>query len=163
MRNLIKLTLSIRDTPDPIFTHGPAFESILNEYLPNLDKFDYTMTHRIVDQSLIEDFVQWPMKSVYYSNENCQWIHIYSIPWPSDENDQRKLPIVKDGCNSSVTSDVKRSQFIDHISITKQEQFALLNTQFSRVCRITTCLSIDIQFPLRIYKLILSKDARKDN
>jgi len=39
MRNLIKLILSIRDTPDPIFCYGPGFESMLIEYI---------VTHRII-------------------------------------------------------------------------------------------------------------------
>ncbi|CAF4004691.1 unnamed protein product, partial [Rotaria sp. Silwood1] len=34
MTNLVKLTLSIHDTFDPLFCHGPTIESILNEYLP---------------------------------------------------------------------------------------------------------------------------------
>ncbi len=42
--NLNKLTLSIRDTSDPLFCHGPNFESILTQFLPNLRQFDYTMT-----------------------------------------------------------------------------------------------------------------------
>jgi len=161
MKYLIKLTLSIRDTPDPTFSHGPKFESILTEYVPHLNQFDYTMTHRIVDQSLIEDFIQWPMNFVYYSNENCKWLHVFSLPWPSNKYDKRKLPIVKSGCNTSVTSDVKRAKYIDHIMITKQDDFVLLNTQFGRVRQVTTCLSIDIKLPLRVSKLILSKETRK--
>jgi hypothetical protein len=67
MPNLNKLTLSIRDTPSPLFCHGPSFESILTEHLPNLHQFDYTMTHRIIDQQLIEDYTRWPMDMVYYN------------------------------------------------------------------------------------------------
>jgi hypothetical protein len=47
MSNRNKLTLSIRDRPDLLFSHGPSFESILTEYLPNLHQFDYIMTHKI--------------------------------------------------------------------------------------------------------------------
>jgi len=75
------------------------------------------MTHRIVDQTSIEDFIQWPMNFVfYYSNENCKWLHVFSLPWPLNKYDKRKLPIVKSGCN---TSDVKRAEYINHLIITK--------------------------------------------
>jgi hypothetical protein len=57
MPNLIKLTLSIRDTTDTTFCYGLKFESIINEYLPNLRDFDYTITHKIVDQTFIENFI----------------------------------------------------------------------------------------------------------
>ncbi|CAF3215870.1 unnamed protein product [Rotaria sp. Silwood2] len=76
MPSLVKLTLSILDTPDLIFTDGQTFESILNEYLPHLRQFDYTMTYRIDDQTLIEDFHQWSMNFVYYKNEYI-FIHYY--------------------------------------------------------------------------------------
>ncbi|CAF2028329.1 unnamed protein product [Rotaria magnacalcarata] len=66
MPNLIKLTLSIRDTPDVIFSNGPMFESILNEYVPHVRQFDYTMTHRIVDSTSIQDFIRWPMDNSKY-------------------------------------------------------------------------------------------------
>jgi hypothetical protein len=46
------------------------------------------------------------------------------------------------------------------VMITKQDEFILLNTQFSRVRQIRTCLSIDIELPS---KLILSKEIRKEN
>ncbi|CAF4593783.1 unnamed protein product, partial [Rotaria magnacalcarata] len=66
MPNLIKLTLSIRDTPDVIFSNGPMFESILNEYVPHVRQFDYTMTHRILDSTSIQDFIRWPMDNSKY-------------------------------------------------------------------------------------------------
>ncbi len=75
MPNLNKLTLSIRNTNDPLFCHGTNFESILTKSLPNLHQFNYTMTHRINEKTIIDDFIRWPMN---YSNENNKWIHIYS-------------------------------------------------------------------------------------
>ncbi|CAF3441539.1 unnamed protein product, partial [Rotaria sp. Silwood2] len=72
MSSLVKLILSIRDTPDAtIFSDGQNFESILSKYLPYLRQFDYTITYRIDDQMLIEDFHQWSINFVYYKNENC--------------------------------------------------------------------------------------------
>jgi hypothetical protein len=85
MQNLIKLTLSIRDTSDPIFCNGTKFESILNEYVSNLEKFDYTITHRISDTTLIEDLLRWPMNVVFYGNENCKWIHGHQIEKINDD------------------------------------------------------------------------------
>jgi len=161
MPSLVKLTLSIRDTPDLIFSDGHKFESILNEYLPHLRQFDYTMTYRIGDQMLLEDFLQWPMNFIYYKNENCKWVHIYSLPWPSNKDDQRRLPVIKGEFNPSIRSDVKRIEHIDHVLITKHEEFFLLNSQFRYACQITTCLSIDIELPLRISKLILSAETCK--
>jgi hypothetical protein len=79
MPNLNKLTLSIRDTPDPLFCHGTNFESILTQFLPNLQQFNYTMTHQINENTIIEDFIRWPMNIVNYE----KYIHIYSLPWPS--------------------------------------------------------------------------------
>jgi hypothetical protein len=83
MPNLNKLTLSVRDIDDPLFCHGRKFESILTEFLPNLRQFDYTMTHQITENTIIEDFVRWSMSIVNYSNENNKCVHIYSLPWPS--------------------------------------------------------------------------------
>jgi hypothetical protein len=80
MANLIKLTLSFRDTLDSMFSHGPSFESVLNEYLPHLRQFDYSMTRKIVSQDFIEHCIQRPMNFVFYVKENCNWIHIYSFP-----------------------------------------------------------------------------------
>jgi hypothetical protein len=161
MPNLNKLTLSIRDTSDPLFCHGRSFESILNEYLPNLRQFNYTMTHRIVDVQLIDDFIRWPMNFVDYLNENNKWIHIYSLPWPSSRDDQRRLPIVQSAYNNSVTSDVKRSEYMEHVLITKSEEFNQLEMKFIRVRQMTTSLPIPIQLPRRIYKLILSEQTRQ--
>jgi hypothetical protein len=45
MSNLNKLTLSIRNTNDPLFYHGTNFELILSKSLSNLCQFNYTMTH----------------------------------------------------------------------------------------------------------------------
>ncbi|CAF3394730.1 unnamed protein product, partial [Rotaria sp. Silwood2] len=160
MKNLIKLSLSIRNTFDSTFCHGTKFESILNENLSNLCQFDYTITHQMDDNTLIKNFVQWPMSFVFYENENCKWVHIYSLPWPSSKYDKRELPIFKDGYNTSVTSNVKRSEYMDDIVITKSDEFYLLTTQFRRACQITTNLSIDTILPSHICKLILSKETR---
>jgi hypothetical protein len=159
MRTLIKLILSIRDTPDPIFCYGPGFESMLIEYIPYLRYFEYTVTHRIIDQSLIEDFIRWPMETVFYSNENCKWVHIYSLPWPSNKDDKRRLPME---CNTSVTSNVKRSEYMNHVMITKSNELFQLKTDFIRACQITTCLSIDMKLPFKISKIILTKETRRN-
>ncbi|CAF4801097.1 unnamed protein product, partial [Rotaria sp. Silwood2] len=132
MPNLIKLTLSIRDTPDPMFCHGPYMESTLNKYLPQLRQFDYTMTHRLVDQILIGDFTRWSMHVVVNENKDCKWVHIYSLPWPSNKDDKRRLPIVKGECNTSVRSDVKIFEWIDHVLITKPSELIQLKTRFHR-------------------------------
>ncbi|CAF1217388.1 unnamed protein product [Rotaria sordida] len=137
MPALIKLTLSIRDTHHPIFCEGPKLESILNKHLPHLHQFVYTMTHEIHSQTLIEDFIQWPMDMVFYEDDNSRWIHIYSLPWPSNKDDKRRLPLVNNGYNTTVTS----------------------NTHFRRACQIKTCLLIDIKLPTRITKLILTEEA----
>jgi hypothetical protein len=42
IKNLIHLTLSIRDTSDLTFSHGAKFESMLIQYLPNLRQFEDT-------------------------------------------------------------------------------------------------------------------------
>ncbi|CAF1113733.1 unnamed protein product [Rotaria sordida] len=157
MPNLIKLTLSIRDTLDPTFCHGPKFESILIGYLSDLRRFDYTMTHRIGEKTLIEDFIIWTMNSVSYDDENSQWIHIYSFPWPSSKDDKRELPFSKDEYNSLVTSQVEQDQYMKHIIITEANQLVKLKRHFRRAYQITTCLSIDIELPLRISKVILTK------
>lgn len=161
MSNLIKLTLSIRDTPDVIFSNGPMFESILNEYVPHLRQFDYTMTHRIVDSTSIQDFIKWPMDVVFYENENCKWVHIYSSPWPSRPDDPRRLPIVNGGSNLSVKSDVKRSEYMECIMITKQDEFKQLKTHFRRAHQLMSCLLIDVELPKRFSKVILTEQSRK--
>ncbi|CAF3093098.1 unnamed protein product [Rotaria sp. Silwood2] len=127
MSNIIKLTLSIRDTFDSQFCHGPTMELILTEYLPYLRQFDYTMTYRINDELLIEDFVRWPMNVTHYFNENSKWIHIYSLPWPSNKNDQRRLPIVENGYKTLIGSDIK------HLNITKSDELIQLESYFHRV------------------------------
>jgi hypothetical protein len=161
MKNLLKLTLSIRNTLDPIFSHGPIFESMLIQYLPNLHEFDYTMTHKIIDQTSIEDFILWPMNIVFYQNENSDWLHIYSLPWPSNKHDKRQLPIVEDGCNTSVILEVERTQYIKHVKITKHDELVQLNTRFPRASQITIDFSIDIKLLSRISKVILTKQTRK--
>lgn len=157
MPNLNKLTLGIRDTLDPLFCHGPNFETILTEFLPNLRQFDYTMTHQITENTILEDFVRWPMNFINY--ENNQWIHIYALPWPSSKDDQRELPFLKDGSNLSVKSDIKICQYIKEVIITKSEQLSSLEKNYPRVHQLTICLSIDIKLPQRISKLILGEET----
>ncbi|UJR19834.1 hypothetical protein I4U23_022967 [Adineta vaga] len=158
MPNLIDLTLSIRDTPDPSFCHGSLLESILKEYFPRLHSFDYTMTHRIIREitSLI-NFTQWSMNSVNYINESDKWIHLYSYPWPSNKDDQRRLPLVQSGCYTTVKSDVKRAQYIDHLLITKANEFDDLYQYFIRTKTLTTGSMVHRKLPSRISKLILTK------
>ncbi len=160
MPNLNKLTLNMHDTFDCRFCHGPYLESILNEYLPNLCQFDYTMTHLINKETLIEDFVRWPMIRVSYGGGIYPWIHIYSLPWPSSRNDRRTLPVDRYGSNRLVTSDVKISQYTKEIFVTKSEQFSQLKNEFIGVRQLSICLSIDIQLPLHIYKLIICTETR---
>ncbi|CAF1429058.1 unnamed protein product [Rotaria sordida] len=157
MPNLIKLTLSIRNTPDPMFCHGPYLESTLNKYLPQLRQFDYTMTHRLVDQILIGDFTRWSMHVVFNENKDYKWVHIYSLPWPSNKDDKRRLPIVKGECNTSVQSDVKIFEWLDHVLITKPSELIQLKTHFRRARKITTDISIHIALPKRICKIIYTK------
>jgi hypothetical protein len=97
----------------------------------------------------------------FYENDNCGWIHIYSLPWPSSKEDKRQLPVVKDGYNRSVRSDVEQYEYIKDVTITTVNQLIELKRHFRRVCQITTRLPIDIQLPLRISKLILTKETRK--
>ncbi|CAF3198659.1 unnamed protein product, partial [Rotaria sp. Silwood2] len=157
MPNLIKLTLSIRDTCDTMFCYGPYLESILNEYLPQLRQFDYTVTHRVVDQTVIEDFTRWPMHVVFNENKDYKWVHIYSLPWPSNKDDKRRLPIVKGEYNTSVPSDVKIFECMDHVLITKSSELSQLKTRFCRAYKITTSISIDITLPERIRTIIFTK------
>ncbi|CAF5146763.1 unnamed protein product [Rotaria sp. Silwood1] len=127
-------------------------------YLSDLRQFDYTMTHRIGEKTLIEDFIIWTMNSVSYDDENSHWIHIYSFPWPSSKDDKRELPFLKDGYNLSVTSQAEQDQYMKHVIIIEANQFVKLKRHFPRACQITTCLSIDIELPLRISKVILTKE-----
>jgi hypothetical protein len=161
MRNLIKLTLSIHDTFDPLFCHGPIVESILSEYLPNLCQFHYTMTRQITNHKLIEDFVRWPMNVTFYGLDHCRWIHIYSLPWPSNENDTRQLPVVRIGSKPSVSSHVKSAELIQYVLITKERELTKLNTKFSHDCEIISRILIDIKLPFRISKVTFLDDTRK--
>ncbi len=161
MPSLIKLALSIHDTPEPIFCHGPKLESILIEHLPCLRQFDYTITHKIVEQTLIKDFVRWPMNIFFYENENCKWIHMYSLPWPSNKDDQRRIPIINGRFIISGQSDFKRVTYMKRVIITEHKEFLELKTDFLHAFQIRTCLEIDIVLPIRISKLILSKETRK--
>jgi hypothetical protein len=83
------------------------------------------------------------------------------LPWPSSKDDQRRLPIVNSGCDTSVTSDVKRAEYMDHVMITKYEELFQLKTRFRRAREITNCLSIDIELPARISKVTLTKQTRR--
>ncbi|CAF3140469.1 unnamed protein product [Rotaria sp. Silwood2] len=134
MPNLRKLTLNIRDTSDPRFSHGLTMESMLIKHVSRLDKFDYTMTHRISNKTSIEDF----------------------IPWPSNRQDQRKVPIINGKYNISVTSDVKYTHYVNHVNITTNDEMLKINEKFNRVRELTTCLSIDRKLPRQITKRILS-------
>jgi len=48
-----------------------------------------------------------------------------------------------------------------HVMITKEDELIQLQSQFRRVYQITTGLSINIQLPLRISKLILLEEICK--
>ncbi|CAF2013557.1 unnamed protein product [Rotaria magnacalcarata] len=159
MPNLRKLTLSVRDTPDRRFSHGLTIESMLNKHVPHLCQFDYTMTHRIDHREKIEDFRQWPMRSVYYEHENIKWIHMFSVPWPSNQQDKREVPIINGDYHLSVTSDVKYAHYLNHVNITTEDEMLEINKKFSRARQLTTCLSINIKLPRQISKLILSAET----
>jgi hypothetical protein len=161
MRNLIVLTLSIHDTFDPLFCHGPIIESILKDYLPYLRQFHYTMTHQMTGPMLIEEFRQWPMDVIFYGMEQSRWIHIYSLPWPANKTDQRRLPIVRFDSQQSVSPEVKRYEYRRYAIITEEDDFSPLDTEFRYSYQMLTSLPIDIQLPLRIHKLILSRELRK--
>ncbi|CAF3964184.1 unnamed protein product, partial [Rotaria sp. Silwood1] len=118
-----------------MFCHGPYLESVLNEYLPKLRQFDYTMTYRLVDKILIEDFNRWSMHAVFNENKDYKWVHIYSLPWPSNKGDKRQLPIVQDEYNTLVQSD----------------------TRFRRARNITTDILIDLALPERIREITFTK------
>ena len=158
---VMKLTLSIRDTYDILFCQGPQFESILNEYLPNLCQFNSTMTHRITDQTLTENFIEWSMNTVYYEHFNHCWMHIYSLPWPFDKHDRRELPIIKDTLNRVVQSGTGPNECLTDLMITNDHQWTELKTQIHRIRQIRTYLPINIELPLRISKVIISKQIRK--
>jgi hypothetical protein len=101
------------------------------------------------------------MNFVNYETENSKWIHIYSLPWPSSRDDQRRLTIIQNGCNTSVKSDVKRFEYMEHVLITKSEEFFQLKTKFIRARQLTTSSPIDIELPRRISKLTFSEQTRK--
>ncbi|CAF3020754.1 unnamed protein product [Rotaria socialis] len=104
MPNLIKSTLSIRDTHDVILSNGPMFESILNEYVPYFRQFDYTMTHGIVDSTSVQDFIKWPMGVVLYENENCKWwVESVELLFPRDKHSYKR-------CLQSLFSRDKRTE-----------------------------------------------------
>ncbi len=42
------------------------------------------MTHRLVDQTLIEDFTRWPMDVVFNETKDYQWVHIWAKSFVSD-------------------------------------------------------------------------------
>ncbi|CAF1218090.1 unnamed protein product [Rotaria sordida] len=159
MPTLIRLTLSIRDTPDSIFINGPQFESILIKYLPDLRQFNYTVTQKIVKKKYFQDFLQWPMDIVYYRNESFKWIHVYSLPWPLNKDDKRLSGVARVNQHWGVTSNVKRSQYMKRLSIIKPNDLFRLNTEFNRVYQIKSYLSINIELPPQITKLILSEET----
>ncbi|CAF4788471.1 unnamed protein product, partial [Rotaria sp. Silwood2] len=99
------------------------------------------------------------MNIVSYENGNAQWVHIFSLLWPSNKDDKRQLPIVRTVYNISVTSNVKQTKYMTHVLIAKHNQLNQLKKHFRRVSQITTCLFIDIKLPSRISKLILTKQA----
>ena len=124
MPNLNQLTLSAHDTFNSGLSHGPYFESILNECVPNLRQLNITMTHLIEKAILVEDFLRWPMVDVYYGSESYSWIDIYSLPWPSSRNDKRTLPIDRyQGSKRSVTSDVRISHYTKRLLVTNSNNF----------------------------------------
>jgi hypothetical protein len=161
MPNLHKLTLNIRDTRDPTFCHGSIFESMLIEHLPHLQKFDYTMTHRMSEKTLVENFLRYSMNNVYYGHDDVEWIHIYSLPWPSHREDKREIPVVNGNYHLSVTSDVQSMEYINDVHITKENDMLEMSKRFRAIRQLRTCLPIEIKLPRRISKLILSKETRK--
>jgi hypothetical protein len=109
------------------------------------------MTHLIENIKFIQDFVRWSMQTIFYGDINYRWIHIYSLPWPSSRDDRRRLSIYRYGSNRSVTSNVNGSEYLNDVIITESEEFFRLKTEFLHPCQLT-CLPIDIELPLRIYK-----------
>ncbi|CAF2729715.1 unnamed protein product [Rotaria sp. Silwood2] len=96
------------------------------------------------------------MNIVFYEHENARWIHLFSVPWPSNRQDQRKVPIINGKYNISVTSDVKYTHYINHVNITTNDEMLKINEKFNRVRELTTCLSIDRKLPRHITRLILT-------
>ncbi|CAM4978195.1 unnamed protein product [Rotaria socialis] len=143
MPNLRKLTLSIRDTPDRRFSHGSTMESMLNKHVPHLCQFHYTMAHR----EKIEDFRQWSLRSVYYEHDNVKWIHMFSVPWPSNQQDKREVPIINGNYHLSVISDVKYTHYLNYVNIITEDEMLEIKEEFSRSRQ------------LQISKLILSAET----
>ncbi|CAF1062592.1 unnamed protein product [Rotaria sordida] len=73
------------------------------------------------------------MNVTYYFNGNSKWIPIYSLRCPSNKDDQRRLSIVKNGYMTSVGSNIKRAEHIEHVKITKSDELIELKTRFHRV------------------------------
>ncbi|CAF3552916.1 unnamed protein product, partial [Rotaria sp. Silwood2] len=110
------------------------------------------MIHQINDRTLFDDFVRWPMNTVFYVDENCKWIHIYSLSWSSShQKNQEQLSIAND---RSVRSDFKIGEYMKNLIITKYDELFQLQKQFHHACQIATCLLIDMKLPSRISKLI---------
>ncbi|CAF4680448.1 unnamed protein product [Rotaria sp. Silwood2] len=96
------------------------------------------------------------MEVVFYENEKCKGIHIYSLPWPSTREDKREIPVVNGQYNISVTSDVKFALYMNDVNIARENELLEMNRVFSQVRQLRTCLSINMILPQRISKLILT-------
>ncbi|CAF4080143.1 unnamed protein product [Rotaria sp. Silwood2] len=72
----------------------------MNIFHIHLCQFDYTITHQIANEILIENFVRWPMNITYYGMKDRRYIHIYPLPWSLNKNDKRQLPVVGVGSDS---------------------------------------------------------------
>jgi len=62
---------------------------------------------------------------------------------------------------ASVRSDVKRTESVDHVMITKSNQWIEVRARFFRASQLTSCSLVDIELPEGICKLILTKETRK--
>jgi len=109
----------------------------------------------------MKDFLRWPMNVTYYGCKSSKCIHIYSLPWPSSKDDQRRLPTFRGGINLPVSSDVKRSAYMKQGVIVPAIKLPQVNTKFRYADQILFSASIDIQLPICIHKLILSRTTRK--
>lgn len=74
-----------------------------------------------------------------------------STCWLS-KDDQRRLPIVQSVRDAAVKFEVRRSECMDHVLITKSEEFYQLKTKFVRVRNLTTGLIIPNELPRRIFE-----------
>lgn len=154
MPNLSKLTLSLRQTDDYRFCQGSQIESLFANFLPNLQLFLYTITHRVTPQTLIDEFHRYSIEKIFYfDHENAYTIHLYSIPWPSNSNDHRQIPT---DCHRSHLT-VKSNQQT-HISISNQQDFVDLQLIYPAARQLTTNLLINRQLPMKIKKLILTQN-----